>query len=43
MISLHKIKVLKISSFRLNIYAVHDFRLLPVIFQVHSDDLFTEV
>ena len=34
-ISLHKIEGVKISSFLLNKYAVHNFWLLPVIFQVH--------
>ena len=36
MISLHKLEVEKISSFLLNNYAVHDFRLLPVMLQVQS-------
>ena len=31
---LHKIQVEKISSFLLNKYSVHDFQLLPVMFQV---------
>ena len=36
MISLHKIEVEKISFFLLNKYALNDFLLLPVMFQVPS-------
>ena len=36
MINLHKIEVEKISSFLLHKFAVHDFWLLSVIFQVQS-------
>ena len=33
---LHEIRIEKISSFLLNMYAVHDFWLLPVMFQDQS-------
>ena len=39
---LHKIRV-EISSFLLNKHSVHNFRLLPVMFQVNQFDMFTEV
>ena len=36
MTSLHNIEIEKVASYLLNKYAVHDFCLLPIMFQVQS-------